>query len=470
MWNGSSNDAILTDVATNGSQATGIEWDATPPYSMPMGRAQFAVITVTIEGPLEFTAILTFIASCAFSSSLTITGIRAPRFSTETAYLFFPHNWEDGLDESLAWKTDVLVAYNGTEQRVQMRTMPRRSWELRLLVAGAGRRKLETWLGLRKVRQLMCPVWRDIGCTTDEIAASSSLIPVNTTYFDYAVGRPVAVFASHDNFEVGIVSGIGPGFVATEAPFVQNWPAGSKVAPCRYGLALDQRRVSRFNEDVGDYRLTFEAQNETLMPAVATPDTYRTVAVCPLAPTVIFDAEETWDNKWVRLDNDTGVLEYDIQSIEPVMAREVSFLVIGRDRIDTMLRFLFACAGRLTPFWLPATDRGFELAAAAVSGATTLEIANIDYEYTMADCPARAHIEMVTTGGAIIRRKITAVATLPNGNEQWTIDSGLPMDIAAATLNRCAWLELVRLDTDEINLHWVAWDCLEITLPVVALP
>lgn len=469
LWNGSSADAVLTAIGTNGDQADGIEWSDSPPYQVDANVSRFSGIIITPDGPLEFTAVLTFVASCSLDQTLTILGTRASRVSGNVGYLFFPHNWADGLDETLAWKTDVLIAHDRTEQRVQLRTMPRRQWQWRFLVSGVGRGKLETWLGLRKTRQLCTPVWRDMGRATAKIPSGSLMIPVDTSYLDYAVGRPVAVFDAWDNFELRTVSGIGPGFVAVDAPFNREWPQGSLVAPCRFGICLQQRAVARFTEDVAEYQVAFDALGESLMPSIVTPDTYRSIRVCPQVPSWA-SPETTLDNKWVRLDNDTGLLEYDIQSIEPVIARETTFLVIGRARIDEMLRFLFALAGRLAAFWLATDDRAFELAAPAAQDATVLVIHPIDYEFALSGSPAREHIEMITTDGTVIRRKIIAVVTMPSGLEQWTIDSGLPVAIDAATLNRCAWLELVRLESDTVDLHWVAWDCVELTLPVVALP
>ncbi len=469
LWNGAESDVVLTGIATNGEQADGIATSATPPDIIRPKTAQFVVVTVTSDGPLEYAALLTFLSACVFDPSLTIIGTRAPQLSTEIAYIFFPHNWADGLDESLAWKTDVLIAHDRTEQRVQLRTMPRRSWNLRLLAAGAARRSMETWISLRKTRRIFAPVWRDVTPIAEDVAAESSTVTLNPECLDYAIGRPMAVWDKWDHFEVRTVTGIGQNYIAVDAPFAEDWPAGSMVAPCRYGAALDQRTVSRFTEDVGDFRLRFEALDESLMPAMATPELYRDISVCPLSPSWVGD-EEAFDNKWVRLDNDTGLIEYDVQSLEPVLSRSASFLIIGRNKIDDFLRFLFACAGRLTPFWLPANDRGFELAQPSESGASALVIGNIGYEYALADCAARGHIELTTIDGTIIRRKISAVETLPTGEEQWTLDSALPVAVSADALNRCAWLELVRLDSDEIELHWAAWDCVEVTLPIVVLP
>ena len=467
LWNGSAEDVTLTGISGN-EAAEGITWDAEPPDLIVTGTSLRVNITVGIDGPLEYEALISFVSACALEPVLAIIGTRAQQPSGNVGYLLIPHSWEDGLDETLAWKTDVLIAHDRTEQRIQLRTMPRRSWNLRLLAAGVARRKLETWISLRKTRRIFAPVWRDVAPIASGIAAGETLASVDTAFLDYAVGRPMAVWDSWNHFEIRTVTGIGPNYIAVDAPFAEDWPAGSLVAPCRYGVALDQRTVSRFTEDVGDFRLRFEALDESLMPAMATPELYREIPVCPLSPSWVGD-EEAFDNKWVRLDNDTGLIEYDVQSLEPVLSRSASFLVIGRSRIDDFLRFLFACAGRLTPFWLPANDRGFELAQPAAAGATALVIGNIGYEYALADCAARGHVEL-TTNGTVIRRRVAAVATLPTGEEQWTLDSALPMAVSAAALNRCAWLELVRLDSDEIKLHWVAWDCIEVTLPIVVLP
>ena len=46
---------------------------------------------------------------------------------------------------------------------------------------------------------------------------------------------------------------------------------------------------------------------------------------------------------------------------------------------------------------------------------------------------------------------ISSVETMPTGNEKLILDSTLGQDISSEELNRCAWLELVRLDSDRNN-------------------
>ncbi|MGI6655266.1 MAG: hypothetical protein ACOX5Z_00240 [Desulfobulbus sp.] len=468
LWNGSTSDAVLTAI-TPGGDSEGVSWDTTPPLVVRALRSARSIITVGPKGPLVFEALLTYTSSCR-TLTLCLTGTRAPQLAGDIGYLFMPHDWTGGLAEELAWKTEVLVAHDRTEQRIQLRTHPRRSWDLHLLVDGARRRKLESWLGLRKTRFLLTPVWRDESRLREPVSAGQSVVYLpDPLLHDYAPDRPMAVYADWDRFEIRTVAGVGNDYVAVDAPFAGDWPLGTLAAPCRYGLSFDPRRVERFTEDVALWRLRFEARGEGSLPTLAEPELYQGQLVCPLAPSWA-EIEEARENKWVRLDTDMGRVEYDIQSIEPVQTRTALFVLTNRQRIDTFLRFLAMLRGRLVPFWLPSPARGLEPAVPAAVGETTLLIQPIDYEFALSGSAAHAHIELVTTGGITIRRAITGITTLPDGTEQLALDEPLPCAVSRDALARSAWLELCRLDSDAVNLQWFGGDCLETRLPIVVLP
>lgn len=468
MFNGTSADAVLSGISGN-EDAEGIAWDATPPDAVAALSSIRIIITITDEGPLEYEAVLAFEGTCTADPVLTIVGTRAWKLSGDIGYLFFPHNWQNGFDESLAWKTDVLTAHDRTDQRVQMRTCPRRVFSLDMLAAGADRRKLDQWIAGRQIRKYFFPVWRDLGKTLAAVVEGGGQIPVVTAGYDYAVDRYVATWDGEKR-EIHKITGIGPEYVAIESPLLYDWPAGATVAPCRIGIATEQRALTRWTEDVGQYKMTVTLMNETLMPALESPELYRGVMVCPIRPSWSPDGEESVGNHWITLDNETGVLEYDIRSVEPVFSRDLAFVLISRVQIDRFLRFLFACAGRLAPFWVASAGREFELAEDVAEGQGYLVIENIDYVFSLAGSPARSHIELVATDGAVIRRMITSVETRPDGSEKLYLDSPMDRALSASILNRCAWLELVRLDADEINLHWVDGNCMTATIPIMVLP
>jgi len=470
LWNGSDGDAVVSSIdPSDESAAVGISWDAALPLTVLAHGSEQIILAVLAEGPVEYTVDFSFIAGCSFLPVFTVTGTRAPQLSSDVGYLLFPHNWEDGLDETLAWKTDVMIAHDRTEQRVKLRSSPRRSWDLRLLVSGAGRRKLETWLGMRKSRSLFIPIWRDVSITQSVAESGATMIPVAMSSDNYIAGTQVAIWTDWQTFNIRTITGVGAGYVSVDTPLSRDWPVGANVGPCRYCLSLETRRANRFTEDVSDYRLRVTATDDLWSPSGVEPETYNDLHVCPFVPNWE-DGDESYDNKWVQLDSDTGIIEFDVQSEEPVMSRDARFLLIGRDNINMFLAFIADRAGRLAPFWLQANDRGFELAEPASADDSEITIEPIGYEYALSDSNAREHIELKTVDGTVIRQRITAVQTLPNGNEQLTLGSAIPVDISASTLDRCSWLELVRLDSDEIALHWLTAECVEVTVPIVVLP
>lgn len=472
LWNGLEYSVAISAVSGDDG-AEGIFWDLVAPMVLKAMQSVKVVIDVTVDGPLVFTGLISFVTVDG-TIVLTITGTRAPHLSGDVGYLMFTHNWENGLDETLEWKTDVLVAFDKTEQRIKLRSLPRRSWDCKFLISGDKRRKLETWMGMRKVRYFCLPVFRDSILLLSNIVTGSSIIVIAAPTDNTVVGGYVAVWTTWDNMEIRKITGVGQDYLAVDTPFLSDWNAGeAQLAPVRYCFSLEQRRVSRFTEDVGDYSMTLVADvaldkwNPDPLNSIVL-DTWQSTLVCPAAAS--WDGgEEGYDNKWVRLDNETGVLEFDIQSEEPVLTRDLHFVLIGRDKIDLFLVFLEELAGRLTPFFVSSNDRGFELSAEAASGSNFIVISSIDYEYSLKDSAFRSYIEMIKTDGTVIRRKITGVETLENGDEKLILNEALTTALTAQSLNRCAWLEKVRLDSDAITLHWIGGDCLEITMPVVVL-
>jgi len=468
LWNGGDSDTVLSNILYDGA-FEGISISVPLPVVIPSRSSKRVLVTVTLDGPVEYLALFQFIAACGFNPSFSVEGTRAPQLATDVGYLVFPHDWEKGLDETLTWKTDVMVAVDRTEQRVQLRSMPRRTWDLKILTSGDARRKLETYMGMGKARRFLVPIWRDLAKTTGAIQEGEILAPVADVTDNLLQGTPVVIWDAFNHFEVREVVSAQAGYFTVDAPFAYSWPAGTLIAPARYCFSFETRRAQRFTEDVGIYTLRVLADDDAWNPISGSPEYYKTVEVCPFIPSWE-GAEETLDNKWTVLDNDTGVLEFEVHTEEAVRGRPARFLLTSREAIYAFMTFLSRRAGKLTPFWLAATDRGVSLAVGSAADSSTVTIQPIDYEFVLSESNARKYLEFITTDGTVIRRSITSVETLPSGLEVLTLDDPLGVEISDENLNRCTWFELVRLDADEILLHWVSQDCLEVLTSIMVLP
>lgn len=406
----------------------------------------------------------------------------SPHLYSDVGYLMFPHNWANGFTEKWTWNNEILTSSDRTEQRIQLRKFPRRTLALSLLVNDTSRHKLETWMRMRATRWFISPLWRDMSGLSAPIVSDDVEIFLDTTYFEYfavdlsstidekPIPRLIVVWDSDDNFEIRSIVSVLPGSITVDVPFTQNWSANSMVAPCFYCTSSEaQRKVSRPTDTVGEYQLIVDSLFNPIIPGLVDPELYRGEIICPFLPSWV-NVEEEWENKWSKLDKSIGSFEYTEQSVNPATYRSAAFLISGREDIDKFIRFMHTLKGRLVPFWMPANDKCFEMVFPVLSGSSTITIEDIDYVHALFGSPAHSHIEITLSSNVVIRRKILSAITLPTGQERLTLDSPLPTGITSTNLIQCTWLEPVRLDTDEVTIHWVTDTCIEVTLAIAVLP
>lgn len=390
--------------------------------------------------------------------------------SGSLANFFFPHDWSQGFSEFLRWKTDVIVSHDRTEQRIKLRSRPRREWSLRYFESGRGRRLLENQLAGRVVRSYLIPVWYDARPLPSPLAVGGNTVAIRTKEYDYHASRPVAIFDAWDNYEIKTISILSDEQLVFNEPFARAWSAGSQIAPLRYCRIIDSKRINRFTADAAAYEITALPLGETLPELRVSPELYETYPICPFPAGWRENADDLLSNKWVLLDNDTGVVEFDVQAEEPVFQRAAHFLVSGRENTLEFMKFLYEQSGRLAPFWLASDGREFALAYPVQAEDTSLTIHAIDYARSLYGSLARTYVELSKKDGTIIRRRIVGVTPLAGELERLHVDLAFPSGFGDEDLDQIAWLELVRFSTDDIELNWFTDETVETTIPVVALP
>jgi hypothetical protein len=71
----------------------------------------------------------------------------------------FPPDWRAGMVERWQYLTDVLVAWDGTEQRRMLRGWPRIELEFEAFCAGASAAALPAWLNAHQTELFTVPYW-----------------------------------------------------------------------------------------------------------------------------------------------------------------------------------------------------------------------------------------------------------------------------------------------------------------------
>src|SRR5882724_3618456 len=159
--------------------------------------------------------------------------------------VLFPleHNWREPYELELALSTDVLDARDGSEQRVQLRTIPRRTERLSLTAGHRAQGLLDGLLFAGQSEQWVLPYWPHVTALTAPVAAGSTVsLPCVTTDRDFAVGGLAVLWRDPFTAEVVTLTGLTSGNLTAQT-VAGTWPVGTLVLPGRLGRWADDFRL-----------------------------------------------------------------------------------------------------------------------------------------------------------------------------------------------------------------------------------
>jgi hypothetical protein len=223
VWNAFFSPISLAAMEVAG--ADGVSLTGQPPPPLVYGGLASRVYTVaaSTQGSPVLSARYVFRFSNGASSKLTVSGRRVVVFGLAP-------NWAGGITERLAWLTDVLESYDGSEQRIRLRSIPRRSFEFQLDLAGHDVRVLETLLHAWAARVFAVPVWTDRTVLTAPLSAGATAVRVSdAANADYHAGGLVAFWSDNQHHEVGEILSLAGNALTLKQPLSRGWPAGTRV-------------------------------------------------------------------------------------------------------------------------------------------------------------------------------------------------------------------------------------------------
>lgn len=365
----------------------------------------------------------------------------------------FPPNWGRPLVERLEWLTDVMESKNATEERLALRSFPRRSLEYDLLLQGHALGRLDALLWGNMARRYVVPIWTDRQNLGATLTSGATAVPVWTAGYDFSAGGLAVLWADHLTNEVVTVSTVEVDEITLADPTTLSWPAGTRVFPARYGRLPEKLSVSRSTALAGRCSLRFELENGPV-EAVPSAATYLGTEVDLRRPNWGQAIDNPYERKIERLDYALGPVFVDDLSDLQETTRTHRYHLCSRAAIAEYRAWLHAREGRANAFWQPQRQQDLLQAAPIGSGSAVLRVQALDYDsnYNLAAGRRDLALYHVFSDQWYFRRVLAADAA-PGGTEDLTLDS--PLGIAANPGDlRIFWLTLSRLDSDSVEIAW----------------
>lgn len=363
-------------------------------------------------------------------------------------------DWSNPITERLEWQTDVLSAYDGSEQRVALRQAPRRSIEFSFLIVGdTQRRDVEVKLWANGAKLWDVPLWTDTVYSDASVSAGSNTIMVTTTHLDFVAGNKVLLQSSTGRFHLSTIATVNSNSLILSEYLAADWPIETAVTPVRSGYLDPSQQVTRFTGDAIYDVVRFTFDDVSTYTADDGSGVYRGYPVVAIASTWANDLTLNYERKMQTVDFGNNIFRDDESGL-PAMIHSHTWMLKSREEISNFRAFLYARRGRLNACWLPTFQNDLQIVDTITSGSLQINIENCSYTDLYQMHINRRDIRIELVSGTLIYRRIIASSIINDDVEQITIDAALGVDLAIDDIERISFMSFCRLEADSIELSW----------------
>lgn len=366
-------------------------------------------------------------------------------------------NWQTPIIERLEFKTDVLLAYDGSEQRIALRQSPRRYFEFGFLVPTLlERQKLEAAISANGSQAWDLPIWTDSTPCTSAISHGDVVVYADTVGRDFVAGGKALLLATNGNSLIINISTLTTTQLNLSSAVVGSWPIETAVIPLRTAYLEQSQQISRFTGSAIYGVVRFLCDDISTWPT-ATETEYRDYPILTTPSNWSQDITTDYQRKMQIVDFGVGGIYRDDESSLPVFIQSHHFVLDSRQKITDFRKFLYSRRGRLNALWIPTFMP--DLSFVALSS-VYLDVVKIDYTTLYNQSINRRDIRIEMTNGDIHYRRIVASAVISNSVERLTLNNTLP----SSDIEKISFMMLGRLDADAIELAWSYGDYVDVKL------
>lgn len=346
--------------------------------------------------------------------------------------------------ETLAWKTDVIESFDGTEERLQVRGSPRQSFRYDYPVrADRTARVFNTLYGARAEKWLL-PIWTQAQ-RLGTVAAGLSVLPATTNTFEFRPSSLAVLWENPEKWQlvgVDLVGGSSLTLVGLTQAFDNAW-----LMPVRFA-----RIANNVEKQTNGYNASFEVTYEVLDNAsLAVGDPAQFLGGDLYTDETLMSGTSITDSLIRRVevhDEDLGTVSFRSPWEVTRVSRPHRKVASNAAEAWAIRQWLHRRAGRYKAFWQPSFEADLRLlSSGTITG--SLVVAADEYRRHASD---RVHVAVETADGSWYARTITGVAQLDASRIQLTLDSNL--NVAASSVLRVCYLGLKRLDADRVQITW----------------
>ena len=458
IWNAYTISNTLLNIT--GSGQTGLTLDLTPPSEFYPVEERTVNLQITDTAPNSIYAVFYF----NFDS-----GVGELIFET-IVLSWLKHIPEIPVQEIWEFLTDIHIAHEGDEQRIQVRGQPRIHIDEGWLLEDGDRRAEEYQRIYNKSRSsLVLPFYQYSTRVTQDSSPPSDRVYFDPDQTDMRAGELMVVFrpSTEESYLLGIDTMETDG-VTLDGTLTIDIYAGDLVAPAHEvrlddGSGLGMRQLHgtmSLRGIVESVRPTFDRPESTVV--IPTFDGLKVMEKCPLTRS---DVDESFSNDPTIIDSQTGIHDQKIGWDHAFITGGRQFRIPRKtnpEEMDYWRDFLTEVGGMRVPWLLPTRREDLYLETIPTPSSIQIEIQGSHYPQSYYPHDTYKRLRLVNPDGDIIYRKVTTAEVVPGGTSLLTLDTALPSGVEWGSGFEIGYLNKVRFASDQFRLtHHALWTLLD---------
>lgn len=363
------------------------------------------------------------------------------------------------VTETWEWFTDIITSYNGTEQRMALRTAPRRIIDYTVfIVENSEYRSLLYGLWSNAGSSFQIPFFQYASDVLSEIPLGEVLIPLNMPRTDFQIGDNAYLYGREGTQSVRVVA-INSDSIQVDTPVSFNLHPGDLAMPSFSCFLPNNTKIAMKGFQQGKLQVIAE----TVGPPHAThnrPDTLGNLVSFNGLPVLDKTPSSNKEDDFV-VDTGGQIIDYKHGISEYITSWKYSKLGGGRqylvqrvlkpETMDWWRDFTAYCSGRQRAFYMPTWRADLELLKLPKAGEKTLKLkGNFYSQYFYNKGQAFKQVAVLTKFGYLYFN-VKDVQPESDG-DLIVISPSFPDGIQGSDILQVSFLIRCRLGTDKVVL------------------
>lgn len=379
---------------------------------------------------------------------------------TDTQWPILP-NWVNPFTETWEYKTEIITARSGREQRIAQRTTPRKTIEYTAHVNADSMRQLSGLLdGHQHEEFIVAEIPRHMIATSVVSEDADEVVSVDAIPDWVQEGIAVSVVSGRSVAlrHIGEIDE-GDGTITFSDTAEDECPAGSYIC---FGLG------GYLDSNIGTRHLTNDVA-EVALRFASTPG--RDAYIEPPAAAVTYNGKEVflakpdWSNPLsVDFDRVTELVDYGrgiVTRYNPVGygARVLRATYTNKDYATTedILNTFFRARGQRGEFYMPTWEPDLEMRSNAIATQATLRVKGTVAFESYDEDPVFRNIMILKTDGSRVFKtvsNITEIDDVTGHDSVLTMTSVWSDTISVSDVVMICWMPCYRFASDAITVEW----------------